>query len=104
MKRALLIFVMACGSPKDPHVVVQCVGYLTQTGSAFSGTCEVACQHAGSNGNAPSGTGGTCMATHGTGDFPQTTSCNATLMYDGQSGCCVPGTDGVADIEFYDCK
>jgi hypothetical protein len=101
----LLVAVAACSStPADPHVVVACQGYLTQTGQPFSGNCEVACAKASANGGAPTGTGGSCMALHGSGDFPQTLSCNATLSYDGTAGCCAPGTDGVADIEFFACR
>ena len=80
------------------------MGYLTQTGQPFTGTCEAPCEKAGSNGGAPSGTGGSCTAGHGSGFGHQGTSCNTTIDFDGTNGCCVPGTDMVADIEFFTCE
>ncbi len=102
MKRWLLALA-ACSGSANPHEVVPCEGYLTQTGSAFTGTCELACQKAGSNGGAPSGTGPQCTAFHGSGDMPPTVMCNFTFKFDDKSGCCAPGTDGAADVEFYTC-
>lgn len=102
MKRWLLVLA-ACSSPGDPHVVVACQGYLTTSGAPFTGNCEVACQKAGSNGAAPVGTGGACSGSHGSGFQEQVVSCGNTLNYEDNHGCCAPGTDGAADVEFFVC-
>jgi hypothetical protein len=102
MKR-WLIFLAACSSPGNPHTVVACQGYLTQAGTPFTGNCEVACQKAGSNGGSPVGTGGACTGAHGSGFGQTTVDCAHTLDYQDNNGCCAPGTDGVADVEFYVC-
>src|SRR5690242_6957422 len=104
MKRWFLVFVAACSSPGDPHKVVACQGYLTQTGSAFTGTCEVACRKAGSNGAAPAGTSGPCNGAHGSGFQQIVINCGTTLDYEDNRGCCAPGQDGVADVEFWVCQ
>src|SRR5258706_4436070 len=101
----LVLVVAACSSsPGDPHTVVACQGYLTQAGQPFTGNCEIGCQKAGSGGGAPTGTGGSCMAAHGSGDFPTVISCNSTLVFEDNHGCCASGQDGVADIEFFVCR
>lgn len=101
MKGWLLALALAACSSSDPHKVVACQGYLDQTGSAFTGTCEAACQKAGSNGSAPTGKGGTCTGLHKDGE--PTITCGMTFDFDGTPGCCSVGTDGVADVEFFAC-
>jgi hypothetical protein len=102
MKRWLLALA-ACSGSQNPYEVVPCQGYLTQTGSAFVGSCDLPCQKAGSNGGAPSGTGPECTGLHGSGDMPPAVMCGFSLKFDDHSGCCASGTDGMADVEWYQC-
>lgn len=97
----IVVAVASCGSSEDPHKVVACEGYLDQTGAPFTGSCELACEKAGSNGSAPAGKGGTCTAIHKTGE--PTITCPMTLTFSDTVGCCATGTDGVADVEFFAC-
>lgn len=93
---------VACSDP-DPHAVVDCKGYLDNTGAPFVGKCEAACQTAGSNGAAPTGKGAPCTARHGAAPGGQVINCGATLDTDGVTGCCSTGIDGAADVEFFTC-
>jgi hypothetical protein len=100
---SLVAGVVACSSP-DPHAVGPCEGYLDLTGQPFTGTCEAACQKAGSNGAAPTGMGGTCEAVHGSGTSQKFITCGMTFQFDGDlPGCCATGT-GTADVEFFSCR
>jgi len=71
----LSLCLIACGSDPDPHQLGDCVGWVNNDGSPFTGQCELACKMK------PASTGMTCNT------IPLN-DCNE-FKFNDTHGCCV---------------